>query len=150
MIIMSLALFPYVYVIARTAFLTRFRSLIEASQTLGATVSQSFFKVILPVTRPALVAGLSLVTMEVLNDYGAVTYYGVTTFTTGIFRSWFSLEDIQAAIYLSAMLLMTVFIILLIEKYLRGQERFFNPVLAERPLQKKRLLGVSKWMALSA
>lgn len=147
MVIMSLALFPYVYVIARTAFLTRFRSLIEASQTLGASVTQSFFKVILPVARPALVAGLTLVSMEVLNDYGAVTYYGVTTFTTGIFHSWFSLEDIQAAIYLSATLLMTVFIILLLEKYFRGQERFYNPVLAERPLKKNRLTGSSKWMA---
>ena len=77
MIIMSLALFPYVYVIARAAFLTRFRSLIEASQTLGASSTRSFFQVILPVSRPALVAGVTLVSMEVLNDYGAVKYYGI-------------------------------------------------------------------------
>jgi len=145
MFIMSLALFPYVYVIARTAFLSRFRSLLEASQTLGASPIQSFFRVILPVSRPALVAGLTLVSMEVLNDYGAVTYYGVATFTTGIFRSWFALEDLQAAIYLSAMLLVTVFIILLVEKYLRGQEQFYNPVLVDRPLQKRKLSGLSKW-----
>lgn len=150
MLVMSLALFPYVYIIARTAFLSRFRALIEASQTLGASVTKSFFKVILPISRPALVAGLSLVAMEVLNDYGAVTYYGVTTFTTGIFRSWFSLEDIQAAIYLSAMLLITVFFILLLEKYFRGNERFYNPVLVDRPLQKRKLAGLRKWAAIVA
>ena len=135
MIIMSLALFPYVYVIARAAFLTKFRSLIEASQTLGAFSTRTFFQVVLPVSRPALVAGVTLVSMEVLNDYGAVKYFGIPTFTTGIFRSWFSYEDVQAAVYLSSLLLLFVFMILLIEKKQRGEERFYSAASAERPQQ---------------
>lgn len=147
MFVMSLALFPYVYLIARAAFLTRFRSLIEASQTLGATSTRSFFKVILPLSRPAWVAGLSLVSMEVLNDYGAVKYFGVPTFTTGIFRSWFSFADMQAAIYLSSLLLLFVFLILLMEKIQRGEERFHSLVTVERPLAATRLKGISLWVA---
>jgi iron(III) transport system permease protein len=147
MFIMSLALFPYVYVIARIAFLSKFRSLIEASQTLGASSSRLFFKVILPVSRPALVAGLTLVSMEVLNDYGAVKYFGVPTFTTGIFRSWFSYEDIQAAIYLSALLLLFVFLILLIEKKQRGHEKFHTATI-ERTLRPIQLFGWKNLLVL--
>ncbi len=148
MIIMSLALFPYVYVIARAAFLTKFRSLIEASQTLGASSTRTFFQVILPVSRPALVAGVTLVSMEVLNDYGAVKYFGIPTFTTGIFRSWFSYEDVQAAVYLSSLLLLFVFMILLIEKRQRGEERFYTSVAAERPLQMVKPNKMKRWIVL--
>ena len=147
MVIMSLALFPYVYVIARVAFTSRFRSLIEASQTLGASASSLFFRVILPVSRPAMVAGLALVSMEVLNDYGAVKYYGVPTFTTGIFRSWFSYEDVQAAIYLSAILLLFVFLILILENKHREKEKFHS-TMVERSLQAKNLTGLHKWTVM--
>jgi iron(III) transport system permease protein len=149
MIIMSLALFPYVYVIARAAFLTKFRSLIEASQTLGAFSTRTFFQVVLPVSRPALVAGVTLVSMEVLNDYGAVKYFGIPTFTTGIFRSWFSYEDVQAAVYLSSLLLLFVFMILLIEKKQRGEERFYSAATAERPLQMEKPNKVRQLMVLT-
>ncbi len=150
MVIMSLALFPYVYVIARAAFLTRFRSLIEASQTLGASSTRSFFQVILPVSRPALVAGVTLVSMEVLNDYGAVKYFGVPTFTTGIFRSWFSYEDVQAAVYLSSLLLLFVFLILLIEKKQRGEEKYYTSVTAERPLQMVKPKNLGRWLIIAS
>ncbi len=149
MIIMSLALFPYVYVIARAAFLTKFRSLIEASQTLGAFSTRTFFQVVLPVSRPALVAGVTLVSMEVLNDYGAVKYFGIPTFTTGIFRSWFSYEDVQAAVYLSSLLLLFVFMILLIEKKQRGEERFYSAATAERPLQMEKPNKVRQLIVLT-
>ena len=147
MIIMSLALFPYVYVISRVAFTSRFRSLIEASQTLGASASRLFFAVVLPVSRPALVAGLALVSMEVLNDYGAVKYYGVQTFTTGIFRSWFSYEDVQAAVYLSAILLIFVFLILILEYRHREKEKFHSSMV-DRSVQAKHLMGVEKWLIM--
>ncbi len=139
--VLSLALFPYVYVTCRAAFLTRFQSLIEVSRMLGVSASRTFFKVILPVSRPAIIAGLTLVVMEVLNDYGAVKYYGVRTFTTGIFRSWFSYEDQQGAIYLSALLLMVVFLALGLEYWQRGKSRY-NPGSAnERPPQRTKLTG---------
>jgi iron(III) transport system permease protein len=139
--VLSLALFPYVYVTCRAAFLTRFQSLIEVSRMLGVSASSTFFKVILPVSRPAIIAGLTLVIMEVLNDYGAVKYYGVRTFTTGIFRSWFSYEDQQGAIYLSALLLVVVFLALGIEYWQRGKSRY-NPGSAnERPPQRRTVKG---------
>lgn len=148
--VMSLALFPYVYVISRAAFLTRYRSLIEVSQVMGVPAFRSFFKVVLPVSRPVLVAGVALVIMEVLNDYGAVKYYGVRTFTTGIFRSWFSYEDPQAAIYLSSLLLLFVFGLLILEKLQRGSARYESTVSAERPLSRVRVRGVKAFMAIAA
>ena len=148
MVVMSLALFPYVYVICRAAFLTRYRSLIEASQVLGVPWHRTFFKVVLPVCRPALVAGVTLVIMEVLNDYGAVKYFGVSTFTTGIFRSWFSYEDPQGAIYLSSILLLFVFAALLFEKYQRGSARYQSQIPADRPLPKTKPKGFTRIVVL--
>src|SRR5690606_12304345 len=97
-----------------------------ASKVLGVGELRSFFKLILPLARPAVIAGLILVLMEVLNDYGAAQYYGVNTFTTGIFRSWFSLEEPETAIYLSAILIVMVFGLLLIEKWQRRRKQFVN------------------------
>src|SRR5690606_9630736 len=104
-----ISLFPYVYVSARAFFIHQANNLLEASKTLGASEGRSFFRLILPLARPAIVAGMILVMMEVLNDYGTAAYFGVSTFTTGIFRSWFSLEEPQTAVYLSALLLVLVF-----------------------------------------
>src|SRR5690606_10234611 len=109
--------------IARTSFLTQSRTALEASRVLGRGGWSSFFRVALPLSRPALVAGLSLVVMEVLNDYGAVTYYGVSTFTTGIFRSWLALGDLDAAVRLSGMLMAFVFVVLALERLGRGGAR---------------------------
>lgn len=118
-VVLSVSLFPYVYVSARAFFLNQAVNLLEASRLLGVSERKSFFKLILPLARPAIVAGLVLVLMEVLNDYGAAKYYGVNTFTTGIFRSWFSLEEPETAIYLSALLLVLVFGLILAEKWQR-------------------------------
>lgn len=122
--ILAFVLYPYVYVIARASFLQRSRSMLEAGRLMGSSSWRTFFKISLPVARPAIIGGLSLVIMEVLNDYGAVKYYGVSTFTTGIFRAWFSLGDINAAVYLSALLIVTILIIMGIERWQRGQARF--------------------------
>ncbi len=123
-VVMAMVLFPYVYLISRASFLNNSRRLIEASQILGQSPTRTFFKIAFPVARPAVVAGLSLAFMEVLNDYGAVKYYGVTTFTTGIFRAWFSLGDSSAAIYLSSILMLFVLLLLAIEKLHRGKMGF--------------------------
>jgi iron(III) transport system permease protein len=111
-------------VVSRAVFLYQSSRLIEASKTLGASEFQTFFKIVLPMARPAIVGGLVLVLMEVLNDYGAAKYYGVNTFTTGIFRSWFALEEISTAVYLSAILLVLVFVIIGLERFLRGNRSY--------------------------
>ncbi len=128
-LVMSCVLFPYIYITTRTAFINQSGKLLEASRSLGSGSFRTFYKVALPIARPAIVSGTMLVVMEVLNDYGTVKYYGVTTFTTGIFRSWLSMGDLRSAVYLSSMLMGVVFITILIERVQRGKARyeFRNP-----------------------
>lgn len=122
--VLGISLFPYVYVSSRAFFLNQANNLMEASEMLGVGPVKTFFKLMLPMARPAIVAGLILVLMEVLNDYGAAKYFGVSTFTTGIFRSWFSLEEPETAVYLSALLIVIVFSLILLEKFQRRKLRF--------------------------
>src|SRR5690606_39401082 len=90
-----------IYLLARASFLQQSRTLQEAAYLLESSRLRTFFKIALPMARPAIVGGIALASMEVLNDYGVVKYFGVSTFTTGIFRAWFSMGDASTAIYLS-------------------------------------------------
>jgi len=119
-------LYPYVYMIARSAFLERAGGMLEAGRTLGLGPWGSFFRVSLPLARPAVVAGTALALMETLADFGTVSYFGVQTFTTGIYRAWFSLGDRIAAAQLSAALLAFVILVLTFERLSRGRARFNN------------------------
>jgi iron(III) transport system permease protein len=121
---LTLVLYPYVYLLARTAFIDQSVCALEVSRTLGCTAWQSFRRVALPLARPAIIAGLSLVMMETLADYGTVKYFGISTFTTGIFRTWFGLNESAAAAQLAALLMVFVLTLLLLEKYSRKQQRF--------------------------
>ncbi|NBC83776.1 MAG: ABC transporter permease subunit [Bacteroidetes bacterium] len=123
-LVLSISLYPYVYVSTRVAFLHQSNRLKEVSALMGTSLRQFFFRVALPLARPAIVGGLMLVMMEVLNDYGAAHYYGVNTFTTGIFRAWFSLQDPQTAIYLSALLVAIIFGLLFFESWQRRNKRY--------------------------
>lgn len=122
--VLSVSLFPYIYIASRAVFVYQSGRLIEASKILGANELKTFFKIVLPMARPGIFAGLLLVIMEVLNDYGAAKYYGVSTFTTGIFRAWFSLEEPSTAIYLSALLLLIIFIVIFVERWLRRKKSY--------------------------
>ena len=119
-------LYPYVYMIARTAFLERAGGMLEAGRSLGLGPWACFFRVSLPLARPAVIAGTALALMETLADFGTVSYFGVQTFTTGIYRAWFSLGDRIAAAQLSAALLLFVVLVLAMEKASRGRARFNN------------------------
>lgn len=122
--VLSLVLYPYVYLLARTAFQGEAGRLGEAARTLGSGPLRIFLKISLPVARPALVAGVALALMETLADYGAVSYFGVQTFTTGIYRAWFSMGEPVAAAKLSAMLLGFVGLLLALEYTSRRSARF--------------------------
>lgn len=122
--VLSVSLFPYVYVASRAVFIYQSGRLIEASKLLGTNEIKTFFKIVLPMARPGIFAGLLLVIMEVLNDYGAAKYYGVSTFTTGIFRAWFALEEPATAIYLSALLLLIVFTFIFLERWQRRKKSY--------------------------
>ena len=120
----SFCLFPYVYLITRTAFLERSRRLIEVSETLGYSPFQGFLRLVLPMARPAIFAGMALALMEVLADFGAVSYFGVQTFATGIFKAWLSFGDRVAAVQLALGLLSFVLLIFFIEQNSRSKLRY--------------------------
>jgi iron(III) transport system permease protein len=123
-LIFGFVLYPYVFLLTRSLFEGRSGRAFEAARMLGRRPWSIFLRVGLPLARPAVVAGVALVLMEVLNDYGAVAYFGVTTFTTGIFRSWFALGDLDTAIRLSAILMVVVLMVLGLERLQRGAARY--------------------------
>jgi iron(III) transport system permease protein len=149
-VMLSLVLYPYVYLITRASFLKQSGGVLETSRMLGKTPWDSFFRVALPMARPAVVAGVTLVLMEVLNEYGAVRYFGVSTFTTGIFRAWLSLGDAPAAVRLSGCLLVFVFALILLERWHRGRARFEDASRGFRPVVPYRLRGGPAWLAVLA
>ena len=140
-------LYPYVYLLTRTAFIERASGMLEASRTLGLGPWRSFFRVSLPLARPAVAAGVTLALMETLADYGTVSYFAVQTFTTGIYRAWFSLGDRIAAAQLAAALLGFVILLLAIEHASRGRSRFHNTSGRRRPLAGQPLPGWRGWVA---
>ncbi|MFW6206033.1 MAG: ABC transporter permease, partial [Gemmatimonadota bacterium] len=140
-VIFAVVLYPYVFLLTRTLFERRSGSVIEAARLLGRSGWSVFFRVGLPLARPAIVGGVALVLMEVLNDYGAVKYYGVPTFTTGIFRAWFSLGDLDTAVRLSAILMVIVLVLLVLERWQRGGARY-NDVGRSGPASRYPLRGV--------
>ncbi len=125
-VMLALVLYPYVYLLARAAFLEQSDSMIEVARVSGYSPWGTFRRVALPLARPGIVAGTALALMEALADYGTVAYFGVQTFTTGIFRAWFSLGDHVAAAQLSAMLLGFVFLVLLLERITRRGAAFHS------------------------
>ncbi|MFT5219038.1 MAG: iron(III) transport system permease protein, partial [Gammaproteobacteria bacterium] len=138
----SLVLYPYVYLLARSAFLEQSVCVLEVSRTLGCSVWSSFYRVALPLARPAIVAGLSLALMETLADYGTVSYFGLSVFTTGIFRTWFGLGDSVAAAKLASILLLFVFTLVIIERWSRRRARYHHATYRYRSLPQYRLTGV--------
>lgn len=125
-VVFSLVFYPYVYVLARAAFMDRSGNLMEAARSLGLTQRQAFYRVALPLARPAVAGGVALVVMESLAEFGAVSYFGVPTFTTGIYRAWYAFGDPVAASQLSASLLAVVLLALIMEKASRGRARYHD------------------------
>ena len=125
-VMLLLVLYPYVYLLARVAFLDQSVCTIEASRSLGSNPWQSFFTVALPLARPAIVAGLALALMETLNDLGTVEYFGVNTFTTGIYRTWLGMGDRTAAAQLAAFLMIFVLILIVLERRSRSAAQYYE------------------------
>ena len=146
----SLVLYPYVYLLSRAAFLEQSVCVLEVSRTLGCSVWSSFFRVALPLARPAIVAGLSLVLMETLADYGTVSYFGLGVFTTGIFRTWFGLGDAAAAAKLAAILLLFVFTLVVIERLSRKRAQYHHTTNRYSALPQYRLSGYRALLAVCA
>jgi len=121
-----LVLYPYVYLLARVAFLEQSVCTLEASRSLGYNPWKSFLKVALPLARPSIIAGLALALMETLNDFGTVQYFGVSTFTTGIYRTWLGMGERVAAAQLASFLMGFMVILLAMEKLSRSHARYYQ------------------------
>lgn len=122
--VLGLALFPYTYLLTRASLLSQGVELLEASRALGLGLHHSFLRVVLPATRPALMAGMLFVSLDTLAEIGAVSIFNYDTFTTAIYKTWFGLFNFTAAIQLASLLLLIALILPMIEKYLRGRARF--------------------------
>lgn len=123
---LSLVFYPYVYLLSRAAFIEQSICVLEVARTLGCSPARAFLKVALPLARPAIIVGLSIVLMETLADYGTVQYFGISAFTTGIFRTWYGLDSSIAAAQLSALLMLFILALVLIEAWSRRQSRYFH------------------------
>ncbi|MEE3216201.1 MAG: iron ABC transporter permease, partial [Pseudomonadota bacterium] len=148
--LITLVLYPYVYMLARAAFLEQSVCMLDVGRTLGRTPWQMFTQVAMPLARPALVGGVSLALMETLNEFGAVQYFGVDTFTTGIYRTWFGLGEQVAAAQLAACLLAFVILFVLLERWSRGKRRFHHTSHRYQQLPEYRLSGARAWGATLA
>ena len=123
----SFSLFGYVYVLTRASFHYQSQNLIELGKNLGFSKQKSFFKIILPSARPAIVAGLSLVAMETLSDFGSVSFFGISTLTTGIYNAWISFDDLALANQLSFYLLIFILGLFVLENLSRKKAQYHSP-----------------------
>ena len=140
--VMSMVLYPYVYLLTRAALIEQSVCVLEVSRTLGCGPVRMFFSVAMPLIRPAIIVGVSLVMMETLADYGTVQYFGVLTFTTGIFKTWFGLDNSLGAAQLSAILLGFIIVLICLEQYSRRHAKYFHSSTKYTPITPVQLTGI--------
>ncbi|KGE18349.1 ABC transporter permease [Paenibacillus wynnii] len=146
-IIFTLFLFPYVYLITRAYFEKQSASYIENARLLGRRPISIFLRVALPLSRPAIAGGVSLVVFEVLSDYGVTNYFGLHTISTAIFQTWFGMYDVESAMRLAAWLMMIVVGLFILERFLRSHRAYSSTTSKSKPLTPRRLNGLPKWSA---
>lgn len=149
-LVMVLALYPYVYLTARAAFQGQGRRLLEAAQSLGLSRRRAFFQVALPMARPGIVAGLTLALMETLADFGTVAVFNYNTFTTAIYKAWFSMFSLPAASQLATLLVFFVLTLVLMEQYSRGGRGFAGSARGSGGARRIRLSGLNAGLASAA
>ena len=149
-LMMILVLYPYVYLLARTAFLKQSGAALEVSRVLGRGPMQAFWSVALPLARPAIVIGLALALMEVLGDFGTVQLFAVDTFTTGIYRVWLELDNTPGAAQLSSLLLLFVTTMIVLEGWSRRAQRHHTTSARHMRLKPSRLNGWRRAAAVAA
>ncbi len=144
----SFSLFAYVYILTRASFLYQSQNLIELGKNLGFSKLKSFYKIILPAARPAIVAGLSLVAMETLAEFGAVDFFSINTLTTGIYNSWIGFDDLAFANRLSFFLLLFIFVLFILENLSRKNAKYhFNARGGFKQKEKSKLHGGKSFLA---
>ncbi|MEP3347580.1 MAG: iron ABC transporter permease [Litoreibacter sp.] len=142
-----LVLYPYVYLLARAAFLQQSATSFLAARALGKTPWQAFLRVSIPMARPAIASGVLLAVMETIADFGTVAYFGVQTFATGIYTSWFSLGDRAGAAQLASGILMVALVLAVLERTSRGRAKYHDSSKRQEPMAAIELKGWAKWGA---
>ncbi len=146
----SFSLYAYVYILARASFLYQSQNLIDLGKNLGFSRLKSFYRVILPAARPAIVAGLSLVAMETLAEFGAVDFFSINTLTTGIYNSWIAFDDLAFANQISFFLLLFIFLLFVLEKLSRRKAKYhFNTREGLKQKEKIQLSGSKSFFAFT-
>ena len=144
--VMVLAFYPYVYLLARNAFLTQGKRSLEASQSLGLNRTQGFFRVALPMARPWIAGGVMLALMETLADFGTVAVFNYDTFTTAIYKTWFGMFSLPAASQLASLLLVIVFALIVMEQQIRIRMRYAEVKQSARADR----IALSGWRSVTA
>ncbi|MET0541999.1 MAG: iron ABC transporter permease [Variovorax sp.] len=148
-LVLGFVLYPYVYMMARAVFMTQPAHLLEAARTLGASRAGAFFRVALPLARPALAIGLSLALLETLNDIGASEFLGVHTLTVAVYTTWITRSDLGGAAQIACAMLFAVVLLVLLERHGRRRQRF-GAVQRMHAMQPRRLHGAAAWAATAA
>lgn len=147
--IFTIFLFPYVYTITKSFLENQSASMIENARLLGGNSFKIFFRIVLPISRAAIVGGVVLVILEVLNDYGVANYFGIQTFSTAIFRTWYGMKDLDSALKLAGTLMFLVILILILEKVVRGRKSYSFSSTKVRPIKRQQLKGFKAWIVFS-
>ena len=134
-------MFPYVYVLTRASFYYQSNNYIEVGKNLGLSSKETFLRIVLPSARPAIIAGLALVSMECLSDFGTVSFFSVNTLTTGIYNSWLSFDDLNTANQISFILLIFILLLFSIEIYSRQEAKYHQPGRGFKSITKIKLTG---------
>ncbi|AMG30209.1 iron ABC transporter permease [Grimontia hollisae] len=145
--VLALVLYPYVYLLARAAFMEQSLTLTQSARLLGCTPTQSFLRVSLPLARPAIAVGASLVAMESLGDYGTVSYFAVSTLTTAVYDTWLGYSNLNAAAKISAIMLVVIFLLISSERYSRRKQKLFSQNVSPDTITKSSLRGKYKVIA---
>lgn len=147
-IVLALVLYPYVYLLCRAAFMEQNVSLLQSARLLKCSPWQSFYRISLPLVRPAIAVGLSLVAMETIGDFGTVSYFAVNTLTTAVYDTWLGYSSLTAAAKISVIMLVFVILLLSLERYSRRKQKLFQSQFSSREDFRYELRGWKKWLAL--
>lgn len=146
-LVLSLSLYPYVYIFARASFLSEAKPIFDISKVLGLSKFQSFYKISIFIARPAIISGLMLVLMETLSDYGTAAYFGVDTFSAGIFKLWFDLRDLGSASILSSILILIIFVVMILEQKAANKKNYSLRTNSGASMDKIELKGIFNALA---
>lgn len=149
-VLMSLVLYPYIYLMARAAFMEQGSNVLAASRTLGCTPLQSFYRVSLPLARPAIAVGLALTLMETLNDFGTVDYFAIRTLSLGVYDTWLNMGNLGGAAQIASMMLLFVVVLMTLERMGRARQRHFGQGKPNQDSALYTLTGAKAWLAFLA